>query len=91
MLGPLLLLSHLYGRCCQAINGEDAAGFGVDLSEGQDAGWTALYAGAAADALDVFHGLAFVGEAHDIDSLMAHRCADVARDALLLVGQDAKA
>ena len=46
---------------------------------------------AAADALDIFHGLAFVGEAHDIDSLMAHRCADVARDALLLVGQDAEA
>ena len=36
----------------------------------------------------IFHRQTFIGEVHDIDSLMADGGADIARDTLMLVGKD---
>src|SRR5439155_4750952 len=45
----------------------------------------------AADALRVGHGDALVGEVHHVDALVADGGADVAGDALFLLGKNAEA
>src|SRR5437870_5055412 len=59
-----------------------------DAAERQRSRRTALHAGRAAHALRVLHRHSLVGEAHDVDALVTDRGAHVARDALLLVGED---
>src|SRR5262249_15621620 len=59
-------------------------------AEGERAGRAALDAGRAADALWIGHRFAALGEAHDVDALVAGRGTDVARDAALRVGEDAE-
>ena len=61
-----------------------------DAAEGERPRRAGLDAGGAAHALGVLHRQALVGEVHDVDALVADRRADVAGDALLLVGEDAE-
>src|SRR5262245_15227098 len=75
----------------EVVEGFDPAGPRVDRAEGEDGCRAALHAGPAAHALRVLHRPALPGEAHDIDALVAHGRADIARNALLLLGEDAEA
>src|SRR5215468_1894683 len=68
----------------------DAALLGV-AAETERARWAHLHAGRATHAFGILHRHALVGEIHDVDALMTDRRADVARDAFLLVGENAKA
>src|ERR1043166_2473435 len=61
------------------------------MPERQHAGRTLLDTGRAADAFGVLHRETFVCEVHDVDSLMADRCADVARNAFRFFGENSEA
>ena len=66
-------------------------GFGsAETSEVENSGGALLNAGGAADALWIFHGLAFVGKVHDVDALVADRGADVTGDTLVFICEDAE-
>src|SRR4030095_14160110 len=77
--------SHQHRRCRELI--EDYVLLVVVSAKGQDAGRTLLDTRGTADTLRVFHRQHFVGEIHDIDSLMTDRSADVARNALVFIGE----
>ena len=62
----------------------------TEAPEVQNPCWTLLNASGAANALRILHGFAFVGEVHDVDTLMANGGADVTRDALIFVRKDAE-
>src|SRR3989442_6454050 len=81
---------HQNRRGWQPIPADDQQCARVDLSEAERPRRTALDARRAAHALRVGHRNTLVGEIHDVDSLVAYRGADIARDALLLLGEDAK-
>src|SRR5436190_14189396 len=60
---------------------QDNALLAVVMPERQDTGRTLLHTGGTAHALRVLHRQTFVREVHDVDSLVADRSADVARNA----------
>ena len=84
------LLPQLNRRGNQTVYAHHQPCWVIHLSEGEHPGRTRLDTRTAANTLGIFHRKTFVGEVHDIDSLVAHRCADVAGDALLLVRENSK-
>src|SRR5262245_41635405 len=87
-LPAIRLFGHQHRRGGDGL--EDGLAAAPDPPEAERAGRTGVHAGRAAHALGVLHRQPLVGEAHDVDALVAHRRAHVAADALLLVGEDAE-
>src|SRR4051812_43132352 len=80
---------HLYRRRLQPIKNRLA--IPADAPESQHARRAALHASRAAHALRIFHRAALIGEAHDVDALVADRRTNIARNAFFFFRKDSKA